>query len=166
MKIRTIGFAVFALMVCAGTGYVLLTGTAGAKGFALASIKGSYGFSFSVAVPGPTSVDFIGGTGVYMADGAGHLSGSESYNSTLGSGHSCINVQISGTYAVNSDGTGTDTITLSSSDPSCSGSFSQAIVIAENGKVVKATNIEQGAVLIAGDWTRQERFGSRRLFAS
>ena len=46
-------------------------------GFSLASIKGTYGFSFSAAIPGATSVDFVGGTGVYHADGAGHLSGTE-----------------------------------------------------------------------------------------
>lgn len=123
--------------------------------FTVASIKGSYGFSFSVAIPGQTSVAFVGGTGVYNADGSGHLSGTESYNSTTNSGHSCIGVAISGTYTVNPDGTGTDTINLSSSDPQCSGSFQQALVIAQGGNVVKATNIQPGAVLIAGQWTRQ-----------
>jgi hypothetical protein len=124
-------------------------------GFSLASIKGSYGFSFSVAVPGTNTVDFIGGTGVYHSDGAGHLSGTESYNSTNNGGHSCTNVAISGTYAVNPDGTGTDTLNLSSSDPECTGSFDQSLVIADGGKIVKATNIQPGAVLVAGDWTRQ-----------
>jgi hypothetical protein len=150
------GLAMLALAVCAVAGCNSSSGVANAKaGFTLASIKGSYGFSFSVAVPNDTSVDFIGGTGVYNADGAGHLSGTESYNSTLGGGHSCLNVGISGTYTVNPDGTGTDTINLLSADPQCSGSFSQAIVIAQDDKVVKATNIQPGAVLIAGDWTRQ-----------
>lgn len=156
-KIRTIGLSMLALTVCAGGGFFLLSGTASAKtGFTLRSIKGRYAFSFSVAIPETTgAVDFIGGTGVYKADGAGHLRGTESYNSTLNGGHSCSNVAVSGTYTVNPDGTGTDTITLTSSDPTCSGSFSQALVIAEHGKVVKATNIQQGVVSIAGDWTRQ-----------
>jgi hypothetical protein len=140
-----------ALCGCSGS-----SGVAGAQtGFSVKSIKGTYGFSFSVAVPNASSVDFIGGTGVYNADGAGHLTGTESYNSTLSGGHSCVDVSISGTYTVNPDGTGTDTINLSSPDPQCSGSFGQTLVIVQGGKVVKATNIEPGAVLVAGEWTRQ-----------
>ncbi len=158
VKIRTIGLGILALMVCAGAGYGFLSGTANARtGYTDKIIKGKYAFSFSVAVPeGSAGTDFIGGAGVYRADGAGNLTGTESYNSTVGgTDHQCTDVAISGTYTVNPDGTGTDAITLSSSDPSCTGSFSQALVIAEHGKEVKATNLQNGFVLIAGDWTRQ-----------
>jgi len=148
--------AVIALILCALAGCDSSSGSASAKtGFTLASIRGTYGFSFSVAIPRATTVDFIGGTGVYNADGAGHLSGTESYNSTTDGGHSCVDVTISGTYTVNADGTGTDTLTLSSSDPDCTGSFDQALVIVQDDKTVKATNIQPGTVLIAGDWTKQ-----------
>ena len=153
---RLLGLAMLGLEFCAYAGCGSSGGAANAQtGFTLASIKGRYGFSFSVAIPGATSVDFVGGTGVYDVDGAGHLSGTESYNSTTDGSHSCINVSISGTYTVNPDGTGTDTINLSSSDPQCSGSFEQALVIAQGGNVVKATNLQTGVILIAGEWTRQ-----------
>ena len=154
---RLLGLAILGLGCCAYAGCRSSGGIATAQtGFSLASIKGNCGFSFSAAIPGATSVEFVGETGVYHADGAGHLSGTESYNfTTNGGGHSCINVGISGTYTVNPDGTGTDSINLSSSDPQCSESFQQALVIAQGDKVVKATNLQPGVVLIAGEWTRQ-----------
>jgi len=156
VNVRMIGLTMLALAVCAGSGYGLLSDTANAKaGYTLKSIRGTYAVSFSVAVPSQNGTDFIGGTGIYRADGAGNLTGTESYNSTLSTDHQCTNVGISGTYTVNPDGTGTDSITLTSSDPSCAGSFSQAIVIAQQGTVVKATNLQNGFVLIAGEWTRQ-----------
>jgi hypothetical protein len=134
-----------------------MAATAQSEGaFSVASIKGDYAFFFSVAVPSATSVDFISGTGIYHLDGAGRLTGTETYNATFGGGVSCPGLSIDGTYAVNPDGTGTVNLNLTSpTNPACNGSFAQAIVIARGGEVVKAANIQTGSVLIAGEWTRQ-----------
>ena len=154
---RLLGLAMLGLGFCACVGCGSSGDSAEARsGFNLRTLKGNYAFSFSAAIPGAASVDFVGGTGVFHVDGAGHLSGTESYNfTTNGGGHSCLNVVISGTYTVNPDGTGTDALTLSSSHPECSESFEQALAIAQGGKVVKAANLQPGVALIAGEWTRQ-----------
>lgn len=140
-------------------GLLVVTGCTGdakaEQSFTVASIQGSYAVFFVVARPGPTTVDFMSGTGVFHADGDGNLTGTESYNATADGSYSCIDVVVTGTYSVNPDGRGTTDLTLSSPDPRCATSFSQAIVVARGGDVVKVANIQPGTALISGQWTRQ-----------
>jgi hypothetical protein len=121
--------------------------------FSKSSIKGSYALSFSVAVGGGDAIDFTGGSGVIVADGNGNLSGTESFSDT--NGKVCSGLTLSGTYTVNSDGTGVAQITYSSSDPECSGSFTQTLAIAKGGALVKTTNVSTNVAQLSGDWTLQ-----------
>ncbi len=136
----------------------LLSGSCGSPGsaqttFSKSSIKGSYAMSFAVAVGGGSAIDYTGGTGVIVADGNGNLSGTESFSDT--NGQVCSGLTLSGTYTVNPDGTGVASINYSSSDPQCSGSFTQTLAIAKGGALVKTTNISSNVAQLSGDWTRQ-----------
>jgi hypothetical protein len=80
--------------------------------FSAASIHGSYGISYSVALLNPSGpAQFLSGTGVYQADGAGHLTGEEP------------------------NGTGTVLVTFTSATAGCSVvSFQQNLVIMAQGE--------------------------------
>ena len=74
------------------------------RAFSVATIHGSYGTSYSVALPNPSGpTQFLSGTGVFEADGAGHLTGEETTNTN---GQVCSGT-LTGTYTVNPNGTGT-----------------------------------------------------------
>jgi hypothetical protein len=76
-------------------------------GFSLKSLKGSYavGFSGTDLTVGP-----IAGTGVITSDGKGALSGTQ----TIKDGPIVCTESFSGTYAINPDGTGTGSVTVTS----------------------------------------------------
>ncbi len=121
--------------------------------FSAASIKGSYGISYVVALPnasGPTQ--FFSGTGVYQADGAGHLTGAETTNTN---GEVCSG-DLNGTYTVNSNGTGTVSVTFTPTTPGCSaGSFQQSLVIMESGRIVRVADTIPTEVTIFEEWRKQ-----------
>jgi hypothetical protein len=121
--------------------------------FSKSSIKGSYAMSFAVAVGGGAAIDYAGGTGVIVSDGNGSLSGSESFSDTDGT--VCTDATISGTYTVNPNGTGTINISLTSTEPGCTESFTESLAIANGGSLVKTTNLNTNVAQLSGDWTRQ-----------
>ena len=121
--------------------------------FSSASIKGSYGISYIVALPnasGPTQ--FFSGTGVYQADGAGHLTGEETTNTN---GEVCSGT-LNGTYTVDPNGTGTVSVTFSPTTPGCSaGSFQQRLVIMQSGRIVRVADTIPTEVTIFEEWQKQ-----------
>lgn len=123
--------------------------------FSTASIRGSYGISYSVALPngqGPTQ--FLSGTGVYQADGAGHLTGEETTNTN---GEVCSG-NLTGTYTVNPNGTGTVSVTFTptSTTDGCSAvSFQQSLVIMESGRIVRVADTISTEVTIFEEWRKQ-----------
>lgn len=150
--------AAFIVPVVAGLLAIFLAGACGSPSsaetsFSNASIKGSYALSFAVAVGGGSAVDFTGGTGIIVADGNGNLSGSESFSDT--NGQVCSGLTLSGTYTINSNGSGIANLTYTSSDPACTGSFTQTLAVAEGGKLVKTTNVNTNVAQLSGDWLRQ-----------
>ena len=78
-----------------------------ASGFSNKSFKGSYGVGFSGT---DLTVGPIAGTGILVADGNGNLTGTE----TIKDGPIVCNESFSGTYGINSDGTGTGSVTVTS----------------------------------------------------
>jgi hypothetical protein len=137
MKSRTAATASFLIAIamtltsCGGS-------SAGAQtSFSLASLKGSYAGIFSGRISTSMGPLPFQGTGIFVADGAGKLSGHESYTAN---GTACT-ATISGTYAVNADGSGTDSISFSSSDSGCvSGSYTQDLAIGQGGQLVLLSN--------------------------
>jgi len=133
-------------------------GSGGAKALAQpifdnASISGSYGISYSVALPnasGPTG--FLSGTGIYQADGAGHLTGAETTNAN---GVVCSG-NLNGTYTVNPNGTGTVSVTFTPTTPGCSPvSFQQSLVIVDLGRTVRVADTIATEVTIFEEWRKQ-----------
>ncbi len=121
--------------------------------FSVASIRGSYGISYSVALPSASgSMQFLSGTGIYRADGAGHLAGEETTNTN---GEVCSGT-LSGTYAVNPNGTGTASVTFTPTTAGCSaGSFQQSLVIVESGRIVRVADTIPTEVTLFEEWRKQ-----------
>jgi len=114
--------------------------TAPGQNFSVASLHGGYASRFSGEVY--TGKDWIPilGTGVFIADGSGHLSGRE----TFMVGTQVCTATITGTYAVEADGTGSNAIAYKA-EPGCeSGSYTQSLAIARHGELVLLVNTNAG----------------------
>jgi len=113
------------------------SGQAAPANFSLASLKGSYAGLFSGHISTPGGMLPILGTGIFIADGAGKLSGHESYTV---SGAPCT-ATIFGTYTVSPDGSGTLAAKFTTNTPGCvSGSYTQSLAIAQRGRLVLLSN--------------------------
>lgn len=123
------------------------------KAYSAASIRGSYGISYSVALPSSTGpAGFLSGTGVYRADGAGGLTGEETTNAD---GQVCTGT-LAGTYRVNPDGTGTDSVTFTPTTAGCSViKFQQSLVITDARQIVRVSNTMPTEVTISEVWRKQ-----------
>jgi hypothetical protein len=127
-------------------------GQAGAHpGFSLASVKGSYAGIFTGNINTGTQFLPILGTGVFISDGAGNLTGHETYTVVS----TPCEATIEGTYTVGPDGTGADSVKFMTSTPGCTGgSYTQSLAIAQSGKLVllSNTNVDQ----INEEWQLQK----------
>ncbi len=123
------------------------------RGFSNASIHGSYGISYIVALPnisGPTQ--FLSGTGVIQADGKGQLTGEETTNTN---GQVCSG-KLTGNYTVSPNGTGTVSAVFTATTPGCSDvSIEQTLVIMDSGRVVRVSDTMSTEVTIFEEWQRQ-----------
>jgi hypothetical protein len=108
------------------------------SGSPLSLISGSYAMIFSgYAVS--SSLQPFSGTGLIISDGQGHLTGHEVFNFN---GQAC-SYQLSGTYTVATDGTGTNDITFFNGTPSgsCpSGSYTESLTVVDGGNRVLLSN--------------------------
>lgn len=145
---RTLAFASVLLTLvsaCGGSGRANAQG-----GFSLASMKGSYAglFTGKIATPGGL-LPFLG-TGVFTADGAGNLSGEETYTAN---GTPC-SATVQGTYQVNADGSGSDAVKFTATGTGCtSGSYTQTLAIGQGGSLVLLVNTN--ADQISEEWHLQ-----------
>jgi len=114
--------------------------TAAQQDFSVATLHGFYAGRFSGEVDiGKAWVPILG-IGVFVADGSGHLSGHETYMV----GTEVCTATITGTYAVASDGTGSDAITYKA-EPGCEGgSYTQSLAIGHHGELVLLINTNAG----------------------
>ncbi len=121
--------------------------------FSTASIRGSYATSYCVALPNPSGpTQFLSGTGIFQADGAGHLTGHEITNTN---GQVCSGT-MTGTYAVNPDGTGALSVTFTATTPGCTDvSFQQSLVILDSGRIVRVADMMPTEVTIFEEWQKQ-----------
>ena len=117
------------------------------EGCSVATLNGSSGFAgdgFSTRGPVPANISAftpIAAIGVDTFDGAGHLSGSI----TVSSGGFIFSSPLSGTYTVNSDCTGSATVTETN------GGFviHLIFVIVDNGKQLRNFDTDPGTVSFA-----------------
>lgn len=135
MKQRTFGvLAVLAMLLVSGTH---CCDAQAHRGFSLASLKGSYAGIFSGKINTDGGLLRILGTGIFIADGHGNLTGHESYTVVT----TPCEASISGTYVINPDGSGTDSATFTTSTPGCTGgSYTQSLAIADRGDLVLLSN--------------------------
>jgi len=113
------------------------SGKAGAAGFSLASLKGSYAGIFSGKINTGTQLLTFLGTGIFIADGAGNLTGHETYTVVS----TPCDATIKGTYTVEADGSGTNAVTFTTSSPGCtSGTYTQSLAIAQSNELVLLSN--------------------------
>lgn len=121
--------------------------------FSDSSIRGRYGISYSVALPNPSGpTQFLSGTGVYEADGAGNLIGEETTNTN---GQVCSG-NLAGTYTVNRNGVGTASVTFTPTTAGCSEvNFQQSLVIIDAGRIVRVADTMPTEVTIFEEWQKQ-----------
>jgi hypothetical protein len=133
---RRARFGVVAAVMLIGAGICGGDAAAG-DGFSLKSFRGSYASIFSGKINTGSGLISILGTGIFVADGKGSLSGHETYTVDT----TPCEATIAGTYTVDSDGSGTDAVTFTTSSPGCtSGSYTQSFAIGERGEVVLLSN--------------------------
>ena len=144
--------ALLAVGVAVGAGYGDSLGH-GQGVFSDASIRGSYGISYCVALVNPSgATQLLSGTGVCHLDGAGHLTGEETTNTN---GEVCSGT-LSGTYSVNANGTGTASVTFSPTTTGCSViSFQQSLIIIDSGRIVRVADTIPTEVTIFEEWQKQ-----------
>lgn len=124
-----------------------------AHAFSNKSFKGRYAFglvgaSSLVLASEPRTV----ATGVFVADGNGHVTGHGSFRS---GGVTCLG-NINGNYSVNTDGTGILSSNIQTSTPGCFTSvLDLAIVLANQGKIIEAANTEND--YMSGTLTQQTK---------
>ena len=82
----------------------------------------------------------VAGSGIFIADGNGGIRGHESY---VFNGNPC-SLTMSGTYKVNSDGSGSTSITLGSGWAQCDDTFTENFAIADGGHTVVFSNTGAG----------------------
>jgi hypothetical protein len=136
MRLSKIAYALFAGALAIAL--LLQSGVLAAAGgrSPLWQINGSYSSIFSgylVATP----LQPFAGTGLFISDGKGNLTGHETVNFN---GNAC-EYQISGTYTVAADGTGTDAIDFTNGGTGCaSGSYTQSLTVIDGGNMVLLSN--------------------------
>jgi hypothetical protein len=113
------------------------SGKARAAGFSVASLKGSYAGIFSGNIyTGTEHLPFLG-TGIFIADGAGNLTGHETYTVVT----TPCDATIKGTYTVEADGSGTNAVTFTTTSPGCtSGTYTQSLAISQSNELVLLSN--------------------------
>jgi hypothetical protein len=100
-------------------------------------LSGSYSGIFSGYLVTSTGNQPLAGTGLFISDGKGNLTGHEVFNLN---GHAC-EYQLKGTYAVSADGTGTDDIDFINGGPGCpDGSFTQSLAVVDGGDLILLSN--------------------------
>lgn len=130
-------------------------GGAAAQSFSAASLEGSYAGTFTGETPHDGGFLPIIGTGVFIADGKGHLRGRETY--TLGT--AVCEATLRGTYRVEPDGRGSAAITFTALSKGCAGgSYTQSLVIAKGGALVLLANTD--GQRIEERWYRQRGAGN------
>jgi hypothetical protein len=100
-------------------------------------LNGSYSGIFSGWLVTNTFPQPFAGTGLFISDGKGHISGHENFNLN---GRACDYI-LKGTYSVARDGTGIDAIQFLNGAPGClNGSFTQTLAVVAGGDLIVLSN--------------------------
>jgi hypothetical protein len=120
---------------------------------ALWLINGSYASLFSGTTTGASPAPFAG-TGIFIADGHGKLSGHETINLN---GVVC-SFKLGGTYTLAADGCGSNAINFFDGGTGCAaGSYTQRLAVADGGNLIVLSNTNPGDVA-SEQWHRTGSF--------
>jgi hypothetical protein len=145
MKVLTLLFFSLGLVVlglcCVGCGRTQ------AAGFSDANLSGGYSFADSGETLGSASIKF-NEAGVLMFDGAGHFGG----NSTMNNGGQICAATVTGTYRINSDGSGSAMVTQTPDAASAAGGcttvfFTAALALSGGGTQVQFIEVSSSQIL-------------------
>lgn len=136
MKLSWIAYASLVIVLAAIT--LRQSGAAASyNGSPLLLLRGSYASTFSGYSIVEDALQPFAGTGLFISDGNGNLSGHETTNFNGG----VCNYQINGTYTVANDGTGSDAINFVNGGTGCpGGSYTQSLVVADAGDMILLSN--------------------------
>jgi hypothetical protein len=139
-------------LVMAMAAGILVSGVTGASGapplYSKFSLLGIYRVSFTVFSAASGKLE--SGVGIFVADGNGSISGTETFNT----GTTVCNVSVTGTYTVNQNGTGTLNATFTSPAAGCSGTFNSSLLLYDGGDLVRTVSTDSGFVTISEEWRR------------
>jgi len=100
-------------------------------------LRGWYSAIFSGYLVNSPAPQPFAGTGLFISDGKGSLTGHETFNLN---GHAC-QYQIKGTYTVGADGTGSDAIAFINGGSGCpDGSYTQSLAVVGDGNLILLSN--------------------------
>jgi hypothetical protein len=141
MKVLTLLFFVLGFS-CVGCGQI------NAAGFSDANLSGGYSFADSGETLGSTGIKF-NEAGVLTFDGAGSFTG----NSTMNNGGQICAATVTGTYRINSDGSGSAKVTqtpdAASAASGCTTVFFQAVLgLSGGGAQVQFIEISSSQILM------------------
>ena len=139
---------VLGVSILAGLG----TSSAGTE-FTSYSLRGTYRVTFSGF--SVTSGRLESGIGIFVADGLGHITGTEVFNRGTGTATAVCNVTVAGTYSINPNGTGTLQATFTSPTPGCSGEFKSALMLYDGSDLVRSISTDPSFVTVNEEWRRQ-----------
>jgi hypothetical protein len=120
------------------------------SGFSAYSIRGTYRVTFSGILL--SSGQLESGIGIFIADGSGHISGTEVFS---GGGKVCRDVAVTGTYTVGGNGIGAFSADFTSLSAGCSGHFNSALLLVDGGDVIHSVSTDTDFVTVAEEWRRQ-----------
>ncbi len=100
-------------------------------------LRGWYSSIFSGFLITSPSPQPFAGTGLFVSDGKGNLTGHETFNLN---GHAC-RYQIKGAYTVGADGTGSNAIAFTNGGSGCpDGSYTQSLTVVGDGDLILLSN--------------------------
>ena len=114
------------------------------------NLHGIYRVTFSGFVPSTGRLQ--SGVGIFVADGTGHLAGTEVFNN---GGTACRNVAVTGTYTVAGNGIGEVSADFTSSVAGCSGHFNSTLLLLDGADLIRVVSTDGNFVTISEEWRRQ-----------
>jgi len=121
----------------------------GQSGYSNYSLRGVYRMTYTgINLPEglPES-----GIGIFVADGVGHITGTEVLNMP---GLSCPDVKLTATYSIDATGLGTMSAEFTSPIAGCSGNFTSSLLVHEGGHLITAVSNSTRFVVLSEVWRR------------
>jgi hypothetical protein len=141
---------ILAVLIVVVSTVATLDTSRGQSGYSTYSLRGVYRVTYSgINLPEglPES-----GIGVFVADGAGRITGTEVLNFP---GVFCPDVKVTATYSIDGNGLGTMSAEFTSPITGCSGNFTSSLLVHDGGNSVTAVSNSTRFVTLSEVWRRE-----------